>query len=153
MDRLCQYSTIIFAGNVSVLLVVAIMTDYWEYRGFKSLAIKTNLPRTNTTHLIIPQDTDSYFIIRYFWDPRAKSRPPQFPANISYYEPPALLHRYEHTANVTRTVWAYNGIDNVTVALSRPQTQKLEDDVILFVQYGNLFRDCDNLEGELTTRF
>ncbi len=55
LDRICQYSTIIFAGNVVVLIIVSITTDYWEFRGFdlKSIRKIDMNPKTNAQKTII----------------------------------------------------------------------------------------------------
>ena len=150
MDRLCQYSTIIFAGNVSVLLVVAIMTDYWEYRGFKSDPIVKKLPKnTNTTRIVFPKDTNSYVLLRYFWDAKARSvRDPKFPGTNFEDQPPALLHNYYSLDNVIFNITTWNGTHNVTYIEEATRVHRHEDIIVLFIQYGNLFRDCDSLESK-----
>ena len=50
LDRICQYSTIIFAGNVAVLIIVSVATDYWEYRGFKLRDIEKEIGRVKKVH-------------------------------------------------------------------------------------------------------
>ena len=146
MDRLCQYSTIIYSGNVCVLLIVALSTDYWEYRFFQQRVINISIPTSNTTQLLRPTDTDTYLLLRYFWDPdRDKFRPPTFPGTEAHYQPPALLHRYYATRTVNVTY--VNSTDNGTYTQQQHQTHKHEDVIVLFTEYGNLFRDCDDLEG------
>ena len=50
LDRICQYSTIIFAGNVVVLIIVSVATDYWEYRGIKLKKIQKEIGEVKKVH-------------------------------------------------------------------------------------------------------
>ena len=50
LDRICQYSTIIFAGNVVVLIIVSVATDYWEYRGFELKKIQKEIGEVKKVH-------------------------------------------------------------------------------------------------------
>ena len=43
MLDILQYSTIILAGNLTVLLVISLATDYWEYRGFNKEEIEAKI--------------------------------------------------------------------------------------------------------------
>jgi hypothetical protein len=150
MDRICQYSTIIFAGNVSVLLIVAISTDYWEYRGFHLASIEPVLKMSNRTRLIYPADTDSYVLVRYLRDADA-DRGTLHPhsANLTIYQPPGLLRKYYREYEVRKRVTYVSGGNNVTVERVERIRHRSQDVLALFLQYGNLFRDCDNLEGKI----
>ena len=129
MDKLCQFSTIVFAGNVSILLIVAVTTDYWEYRAFNRTQIIRNVSRAvNTSTVIQPYDTDSYMAIRY----ERRHKPL---ANVTriwtelHYESPAAVFDYYKSGSDGRKV-------------------KYEVVIVLFLEYANLFRECHNLEGK-----
>ena len=162
MDRVCQYSTIIFAGNVSVLLLVSVMTDYWEYRGFKEDYIISNLPRFNGTEITYLEHTNTCFILHHKWynktHPRLKI-PRDNLTRVTYFQPPAILHKYfyfnetvEHRYDVTAAVGAggATGLHNVSRAVNVTRKMPYDDYLVLYREYGNLFRNCDDLEG---TRF
>ena len=140
MNKLCQFSTIVFAGNVSILLIVSVTTDYWVYRGFQRNSILANVRQSNTTQFVIPFATESYFAIRYYWRPMAgkdhgKTR--RHNHRTLHYQSPAALVNYFYVENVTSA----NDTETTT------RFVKYEDLIVLFVQYGNLFRECHNLEG------
>ena len=150
LERICQYSTIIFAGNVTVLLIVAITTDYWEHRGFDRKEIVNRIGSTNRTQVVFPPDTDSYFMIRYNRITRGNVHPE--PADIlrgneTVYQPPAIVHKH--------FAWHFENITVVNATNSTPAEYEIRrvkipthDAIVLFEQYGNLFRDCDDLEGK-----
>ena len=139
MNKLCQFSTIVFAGNVSILLIVSVTTDYWVYRSFQRNSILSNVRQSNTTQFVIPFATDSYFAIRYLWRPVAHggSKLRRHSHRTLHYQPPAAVVNYFYVENVT----------SVNDTETRTRLVKYEDLIVLFVQYGNLFRECHNLEG------
>lgn len=151
MDRVCKYSTILFAGNVTVLIVAAITTDYWQHRSFDfDLLIKKIdernansrlkhqrlLPHhvhTNRTKHSRPVATDSYLILHHrYIDDIDPVHPLLFhtvAANFSvHYEPPILLQQH-------------------FIFSSSGQKTVLSDKIYLFREYGSLFRDCLAIEG------
>ena len=166
LDKVCQYSTVIFAGNVSVLIIVAVMTDYWEYRDYNTGLIMDTLhqkpesghrdPADTDTKVWTPEDTESYIMVTHLWSSTIKSSARHNDAvskysklnsftNTSYYEPPALLHKQIWLAPPhTNTSHRLHLNRSVT---SHRRTLRTKDKLVLFVQYGNLFRDCDDLEG------
>ena len=149
MDRVCQYSTIIFAGNVVVLLLVALSTDYWRYHGFHTAGLLVKLAKNDQTKIVQPHDTDTYTIVRYFWDPSQAALPlPSTEANHTYYQPPLLLYRYERFVDEAYIARFSNGTHNVTEIRWRTKIVKMEDVLVIFLQYTNLFRDCDDLESK-----
>lgn len=152
MDRVCNYSTIIFASNVTVLILVAIVTDYWQHRCFdfdflikeideRNVREKRNhqtiIPHhqhTNRTGYSRPVDTDSYLILhhRYFDDIDLDH--PQWlfgqPRNYTIlYEPPVLLQQHY-------------------IFTSAGKKLVIFDKIHLFTEYGSLFRDCLAVEGK-----
>ena len=145
MDRICQYSTIIFAGNMSVLLFVSIITDYWEYRGFNIEHIAKGIPKHNGTKTLSPRDTNTYFLIRHTWAGSARA---ERMMTSEHYQPPALLTREYYFRNVSMERVTFNGTDNITEIIWRTETVQYQDTLVLFVEYGNLFRNCDDLEGK-----
>lgn len=138
MVSICKYSTLIFAGNVTVLLIVSMSTDYWEYRGFDMDSLNKTLRRSNTTTVIIPKDTRSYIKIHHVRTKRTNNPAEAYPFNVTMYQPPILVHKY-YSHNISQL--PPDTLDNSSWAA--------ETTIILFVQYGNLFRDCDNLEGKI----
>jgi len=158
MDRVCQYSTIIFAGNVVVLILVALSTDYWRYHGFlenKTVRAKLvkALEKNDRTKLIIPHDTDTYVIIRYFWQEDQMETPlPTYAANETYYQPPLLLKRYKKDYEELYHSLVFNGTHNTSKLLTRQVTHWSQDTLVVFLQYTNLFRDCDDLEMHVRRR-
>lgn len=160
MDRICQYSTIIFAGNVSVLLIVAISTDYWEYRGFKTEELIPKLKKMHTRlKLFFPKDTNSYFVVKYYWDPPPVKtsifattpipKKEEIVANYTlvYYQPPVVLMKKIEEFIETEFSQQFDGKNNITVGTPVRKKRSVEDSLVLYVQYTNLFRECDILEG------
>ena len=146
MDRICQYSTIIFAGNMSVLLFVSIMTDYWEYRGFNQDYVIKKIAEIDEAEIDYLEHTNTCFIMRH-WYNREK---PNVPINItSVNQPPAILHQYRYLDNVSVTHYSFNGTHNVSVQTKEEQLFKYKDELVMYTEYGNLFRNCDDLEGRI----
>ena len=144
MNKLCQFSTIVFAGNVSILLIVSVTTDYWVYRGFQRAIIQSSIRQSNTTQFVKPLATESYFAVRYFWRPMAKRHETPLASRhrTLHYQSPAAVVNYFYVENVTSS----NDTETTT------RRVKYEDLIVLFVQYGNLFRECTNLEGMWTRK-
>jgi hypothetical protein len=137
IDKICQYSVIILVGNLVVLQIVAIATDYWEYRSFNIDKIKPMLEKSNRTKIDDPKDTSSYIAISYLHDDHAKfSNVDKYIGNKTDYQSPAYIRRF-YQPQIVRT--------NVSTDVVLKEVMDL---VVLFEQYGNLFRDCDNLEGK-----
>ena len=136
-----------------MLLIVAITTDYWEYRGFNRDTINktfTNmakkLGRKPRVTFYQPEDTKSYITVSHFSvkEPAYEDQVVvgETVENVTEYQPPAFLTRtvvYNVTYNAT--------YGNVTIPgpIKEEKTRKYV--IVLFEQYGNLFRDCDSLEG------
>lgn len=149
VDRICNYSSIIFALNVWVLLLVALLTDYWEYRGFKFEDIAKQVTITNKTQHYFPLDTNSYYVIKYFWDSAAsKTELPDGPGHEVHYQSPSFVNKYFKMVNVTYEEVACINRLNITVKKTRQELRNFEESIILYYQYGNLYRDCEALEGE-----
>ncbi len=148
---------IILASNICVLLIVSVTTDYWEYRGFQQKEIETKVKRCqphNSTTLIDPGDTDSYLQIQYYWNPRAKrQKKPAGTKKVLHYQPPALVYKYYYVRNHTFNVTYYDKDDNYTEQITETRIHRWQDTIILYVQYGNLFRECDSLEGKTSHDF
>lgn len=133
--RICDYSSLIFTGNTTVLLIVALTTDYWEYRNFDRERILKMITESGGTKIILPFDTDSYFQIKVKSNSTSVETEPRKINLVKYeafYHGPLFLIRrfYQHLD------------ENVT------QMEELE--LNLFEEYGNLFRDCDSLEGKIS---
>ena len=136
IDRICQYSVIILVGNLVVLQIVAIATDYWEYRGFDKKAIVSRVKKSNRTRIVNPIDTKSYFSIGHLLDDNARfNRLNDYFGNETYYQPPGLIRRYSAPVLIKINKTSYTTL------------KEYADEIFLYEQYGNLFRDCDNLEG------
>ncbi|XP_064621855.1 uncharacterized protein LOC135484382 [Lineus longissimus] len=141
IDRICQYSVIILVGNLVVLQIVAIATDYWEYRSFNIQEILPKLKKSNLTKIHDPIDTSSYISIYYLHDDHAKvANVGKYIGNNSDYQPPAYIRRFFQPRIVT------------TNTSTEVRLKEVIDLVVLFEQYGNLFRDCDNLEAGVRRR-
>lgn len=149
MVQICNYSSLIFAGNVTVLLIVSMTTDYWEYRGFNTTALNLTLAGVNHTELLRPADTTSYIKIwykrKYVFSTIGK-----YP-NETLYEPPIFATNF-FPGQTSKA----HPMMSTNMSKTSPQTQKRSSDIhsdlkagmmVLFWQYGNLFRDCDALEG------
>ncbi|CAH1795517.1 unnamed protein product [Owenia fusiformis] len=166
MDRLCQYSTIIFAGNITVLLIVAISTDYWEHRYFdfsiinETVSKQRQIKADNKTMLLQPRDTRSYFYINYS---RVRLHHPTTGLeNGSTYEPPAYMTKVvvdcdAPTTEAPQVVFPIRTthatiLNGTNVTAPEPQWRNETGSIYFFSQYGNLFRDCDDLEGAVRIR-
>ena len=147
MDRICQYSTIIFAGNMSVLLFVSIITDYWEYRGFDVDFLLAQIPNTNMTKVYSSSTSNTYFRLRQNYK-SGGARASELMTS-EYYQPPALVTKEYYFTNASFERIIFNGTDNVTEVYWELKRVAFRDSVVLFVEYGNLFRNCDDLEGNL----
>ena len=149
MDRICQYSTIIFSSNVAVLLIVSVITDYWEYRGFDLDRIVSSIEPTNRTAVTDPGDTNSYIEINYYWDLTARRRPPP-PGiqKVTHYQSPALVYKYFYLETYAVNRSRYDRCGNVTEEVTLTHVHRWQDIIVLYTQYGNLFRECDSLEGQ-----
>ncbi|ELT87967.1 hypothetical protein CAPTEDRAFT_224056 [Capitella teleta] len=142
LDRVCSYSTIIFAMNVWVLLVVSIATDYWEYRGFQYADIRKQITPSNTTQRYHPSTTTSHFVINYFWEPAARSGDlPSSYVEELFDQPPSLVRKIF----VRRNVSLVENFGDVTVGTLVEEKREYREDTVLYFQHGNLFRDCDDL--------
>ena len=150
MDRVCQYSTIIFAGNVSVLLLVSIMTDYWEYRCFKEEDIIKNLPPANGTVVTHLKHTNTCFILHHKWYNRTRPNlriPRDQLLSDTYFQPPAILHKWYYYETKVERRYDVIGQHNVSRDVNVTRRMPYDDYLILYREYGNLFRNCDDLEG------
>lgn len=134
--QICNYSSLIFAGNVTVLLMVSMTTDYWEYRSFNQTMLKQTLHKANQTEFIEPLDTNSYVSLWYKRNLLTSQR--DSVKKEILYQPPILVENY--------FVVAQNITDD-TQHSADIHSDMLAGMVVLFKQYGNLFRDCDALEG------
>ena len=143
MVKICNYSSLIFAGNVTVLLIVSMTTDYWEYRGFNSTLLNSTLHKIKNAEIMVPRDTKSYIQLWY------KRKQIDSVDNEEEEEP--LLHQetlYQPPIFVSN--FFKNDNTHIQQKKSSVITSNLEGGmVVLFQQYGNLFRDCDALEGKL----
>ena len=134
---------------MAVLLIVSVITDYWEYRGFELEKIMASIEPTNRTALTDPEDTDSYIKIDYYWDLRARTQPlPVGCQKTTHYQSPALVYKYFYLETYSANRTYYDGCDNVTEQVTVTRVHRWQDIIVLYVQYGNLFRECDSLEGE-----
>lgn len=133
MVQVCNYSSLIFAGNVTLLLIVSMSTDYWEYRQFNSTMLNQSLSKTNNIEIVKPSDTSSYMELWYRRRKYVGSRKFIYQVD-TLYQPPILAKNYF--------------LQNYWHKFSRNMTTPPDVvTVYLFTQYGNLFRDCDALEG------
>lgn len=148
MVQICNYSSLIFAGNVTVLLIVSMTTDYWEYRGFNSTMLNISLFGANNTELMRPADTNSYMELwykrKFVYNTMARYH------NETLYEPPIFARNFFHKHGQGKT----NNTTPKLPGLNYMRSGNIHEHmkagvVILFQQYGNLFRDCDALEGKL----
>ncbi|XP_050393543.1 uncharacterized protein LOC126811730 [Patella vulgata] len=130
---ICNYSTIIFSGNILVLLMVAIATDYWEYNGFNFDALLKILPKMNNVNVFIPRDTRTYLEIVYIKDEPVRYYTGNKSSTQYFYQPPVF-------ATVGPIGREKNGVIRV------------ETRIFVFYQYSNLFRDCNDLEDGVRHR-
>ena len=140
MDNICQYSTIILSGNLTVLLIVSVTTDYWEYRSFNRTALLKTLLSLKNARVIQPRDTKSYVSLDYLLAFRSNEAFDK--ANLTrrlHYEPPV----YAKLSSFRKTVSNCSVVD---VDSTEPECQARLF-LVFFEQYGNLYRDCDSLEG------
>lgn len=135
--KICDYSSLIFAGNTTVLLIVSLATDYWEYRTFDKTKILETISQSINTEIVLPFDTDSYFQIKI--SSNSTTDLTEY-ANISSYE------EYYH-APLFFIRRSYKHLEPNATMMTAEVVFEFELD--LFEQYGNLFRDCDALEGIL----
>lgn len=142
MVKICNYSSLIFAGNVTVLLIVSMTTDYWEYRGFNSTLLNSTLHKIKNAEIMVPRDTKSYIQLWYKRkhidnvDNEEEEEPLLHQETL--YQPPIFVSNFFKNDNT-----------HIQQKKSSVITSNLEGGmVVLFQQYGNLFRDCDALEGK-----
>ena len=149
MDRICQYSTIIFAGNVSILLLVSVSTDYWQYRGVSREHLLRHLPPQNGTEVSWLRHTNTCILLRHKWYNRTHPHLRIAREHLdvdTYYQPPVLLNK-SFFFNVT--VQSKTDTDlNITTLVNVSRRQPYEDVLVLYTEYGNLMRNCDDLGGE-----
>lgn len=134
MAKICDYSSLIFTGNITVLLIVAMTTDYWEYRGFDFKRLIKDISSFNATKLIVPTDTDSYIQLKY--ESKQSKALSQLRLSV-LYQPPVILQKYFYLEDDKHKNSSNEARKEILATTN----------VILFVQYGNLFRDCEALEG------
>ncbi|XP_062607951.1 uncharacterized protein LOC134269761 [Saccostrea cucullata] len=140
--QICNYSSLIFAGNVTVLLIVSMTTDYWEYRSFNQTMLKETLHKANQTEFDQPVDTNSYMSLWY-----KRKMLPILRDSVKkeiLYQPPVLV---ENFFSVTKNISDSNKEKSADI-----HSNMLAGLVVLFEQYGNLFRDCDALEEGVRQR-
>ncbi len=156
MDKVCEYSGLIFAGNISVLLFVAVTTDYWEYRGLNNTdAVATLLTLLTGSDpgapLVITPSTS--IIMRYSshtkrWALLDVHDLEITVPNQTFIHVNTALYRNRQTEECGSPKYAtdsnFNMQDN-TVENATCASVATEDTIILYQQYGNLFRDCDNI--------
>ncbi|XP_033753659.1 uncharacterized protein LOC117337019 [Pecten maximus] len=151
MVQICNYSSLIFAGNVTVLLIVSMTTDYWEYRGFNSTRLNMSLFGANNTELMRPADTNSYMELwykrKYVYNTMAHYH------NETLYEPPIFARNFFHKHPQDRTnISGPRAVQHGPRRSGNIHEHMKAGVVILFQQYGNLFRDCDALEEGVRLR-
>ena len=126
MVKICNYSTLIISGNITVLLIVSILTDHWIYKGFKIENLKSEFRRLHGVAINIPLDTKSY--IEMVFVTETQKDDPKTGDVIVHYLPPLYIDIWTNGSAET------GGVQLVT-------------HVVLFQQYGNIYRECDDLEG------
>ncbi|XP_041364276.1 uncharacterized protein LOC121379691 [Gigantopelta aegis] len=121
-----QLSIIDAPGNITVLLIVSILTDHWIYKGFKVENLKAELRRLRGVTISVPLDTKSYVEIVFLTE---ESRRDDLKLGdvIVHYLPPLYID-----------IWT-NGSTDAGDA-------QVVTHVVLFQQYGNIYRECDDLE-------
>ncbi|WAR02779.1 hypothetical protein MAR_009337 [Mya arenaria] len=143
--QICDYSSLIFVGNTTVLLILALTTDYWEYRKFNIGQVVTSLAATNEARVEVPVDTNSYIQIRTFKNiSQNTSAITSDPFSESVYHAPAFM--------VKRTVWGGKSERGNQSKDTHHSFIQIRHEINIFQQYGNLFRDCDDLERVVRNR-
>ncbi|GAB1610685.1 hypothetical protein Ahia01_001354800 [Argonauta hians] len=142
-------SSLIYTINVTILLIIAISTDYWEYRGFDFVRLFRVVSRSNRTKIIVPRDTDSYLQIFYFYPNHFSNiQTAEIPTyNVTFYQSPILVRKYYF--NYTHNPENYVATTEENYALD-PHLDMCE--IVIYLQYGNLFRDCEDLENPVRER-
>ncbi|ESO87437.1 hypothetical protein LOTGIDRAFT_166585 [Lottia gigantea] len=128
--RICDYSTIIFSGNILVLLMVALATDYWEYNGYDFGTLMEVLPKMHDVEIYVPRDTRTYIEIVYIQDQTVLNQTNEL--YDVYYQPPTF-------ARVDYQPQSDGRIKKITR-------------IYVFYQYSNLFIDCNDLEDGVRIR-
>ncbi|XP_063446230.1 uncharacterized protein LOC134725893 isoform X1 [Mytilus trossulus] len=146
MVKICNYSSLIFAGNVTVLLIISMTTDYWEYRGFNSTLLNSTLFQTKNAEIMLPRDTKSYTLLWYKRKNIKKfnNEKKSLLQQETLYQPPIFVSNFFR-------------LDTENTSMQKQKssiiTSELEGGmVVLFQEYGNLFRDCDALEAGVRLR-
>ncbi|CAI9739262.1 XP_014769674.1PREDICTED: uncharacterized protein LOC106868767 [Octopus vulgaris] len=142
-------SSLIYTINVTILLIIAISTDYWEYRGFDFVRLFRVVSTSNRTKIIVPRDTNSYLQILYFYPNHfPNSQTAEIPTyNVTFYQSPILVRKYYY--NYTNTPEKYLATTEDSYVLD-PHLDMCE--IVIYLQYGNLFRDCEDLENPVRDR-
>ncbi|XP_046584702.1 uncharacterized protein LOC124291693 [Haliotis rubra] len=126
MVKICNYSTLILSGNTVVLLIVAVTTDYWQYRGFNLDNITNYLKPLEGVEVNTPDGTSPYKLITTMMSMPEKNSSQAAHVAVHYHSP--MYVRVFDNGSV-------DGRGHVKDVIQ----------VYLFSQYGNLFKDCDNL--------
>lgn len=132
MVSVCDYSSLIFAGNLTVLMILSLTTDYWEYRTFDRDKILKHMKTIHSVKVVVPRDTESYIQL---WTEEV-----EIALLTDVHVPEQLLY---HPPLFVRTVFAT--VRNASS--SEAWLFQIRHEITLFLQHGNLFRDCDELEG------
>ncbi|KAL5018311.1 hypothetical protein ScPMuIL_004033 [Solemya velum] len=114
-------------------------TDYWEYRGFDFKRLIKDISSFNATKLIVPTDTDSYIQLKY--ESKQSKALSQLRLSV-LYQPPVILQKYFYLEDDKHKNSSNEARKEILATTN----------VILFVQYGNLFRDCEALEDGVRVR-
>ena len=173
-------SSLIYSINVAILLIIALSTDYWEYRGFDFVSLYKVISKSNRSKVIIPRDTNTYLQFLYYY-------PRPFPDTIelssvplrneTFYQSPILVRKYyinytgiappqpeenpvgrgKYGRSRRRKTWrrknttaSKRGTDALTKGFDPSMLGPHLDvcEIVIFLQYGNLFRDCEDLESK-----
>jgi len=134
--EICGHGGLIFVANTTVLLFLALMTDYWEYRTFNVDVVLRTLMKDKSIEVEVPFDTNSYVRIKIesntsFRGVQSKKSNTTTIRNRMYQAPAFLVKSTEQKDNNSGT-----NMSNIRVIL----------EISIFKQYGNLFRDCDDVE-------
>lgn len=151
---ICDNGGIIFVGNTTVLLIIALMTDYWEYRGIDRDQVINAIETNNLkTEVVLPFDTNSYIQIRTFSNRTENRTIENFDYCIdtcfSYHAPVFVV---KHLLSVMSNKTSDYNSDEKESIMQRTDHFNASNvlwkhEINLFNQYGNLFRDCDDIEG------